>query len=73
MSSLKLNIVDARGLSCPQPVLLVKKSMEKYPGGFQVLVDNTTALNNITRFAGSSGYKVETVNQDGDYLLPLQK
>lgn len=70
---MKLNQIDARGLSCPQPVLLTKKGVEKNPEGVQVLVDNTTARDNITRFAGNSGYKVDTKAQGSDFLLTLTK
>ena len=73
MSSLKLNHIDARGLSCPQPVLLTKKSLENSPEGIQVLVDNTTARDNITRFANNSGYKIEASVQGVDFLLTLKK
>ncbi len=70
---MKLNQIDARGLSCPQPVLMTKKGVEKYPEGIQVLVDNTTARDNITRFAGNSGYQVEATAQGSDFLLTLKK
>ena len=73
MLSLKLNKIDARGLSCPQPILLVKKGVEKSPEEIQVMVDNTAARDNITRFASNSGYKVETTVQGSDFLLTLQK
>jgi tRNA 2-thiouridine synthesizing protein A len=73
MLNLKLNQIDARGLSCPQPVLLAKKGIEKNPEGIQVLVDNTTARDNVSRFANNSGYKVEVINQGSDFLLTLQK
>ena len=73
MLSLKLNQVDARGLSCPQPVLLAKRAVEKAPEGIQVLVDNTTARDNIKRFAGNSGYKIETEARGSDFLLTLKK
>lgn len=73
MLNLKLKEIDARGLSCPQPVLLTKKGIEKNPEGVQVIVDNTTARDNITRFAGNSGYKVEVSNQGSDFLLTLKK
>ena len=73
MLSLKLNQIDARGLSCPQPVLMTKKGVEKNPEGIQILVDNTTARDNITRFAGNSGYQVETTAQGSDFLLTLKK
>lgn len=70
---MRLNQIDARGLSCPQPVLLAKKAMEKNPEGIRVLVDNTAARDNVSRFANNSGYKVEINNQGGDFLLTLQK
>lgn len=73
MLSLKLSQVDARGLSCPQPVLLVKKAVEAYPEGVQVLVDNTTARDNVTRFGKNSGYNVEVTKQGNDYVLYLKK
>lgn len=73
MLSLKLDQIDARGLSCPQPVLLAKKAVDKNPEGIMVLVDNTTARDNIKRFAGNSGYKFEAKEQGEDYLLTLTK
>lgn len=38
-------IVDARGLSCPQPVLMTKKALEASPSAkcFEIIVDNGTA------------------------------
>lgn len=51
--------VDARGLSCPQPVLLAKKAMEKSNTSFSVIVDNETAKQNVKRFMDSNGYKIE--------------
>jgi selenium metabolism protein YedF len=58
--------IDARGLSCPAPVLETKAAVEKsHPQRIQVLVDNDPAKQNVTRFLNSQGYQTE-VNQDGD-------
>ncbi len=67
-------IVDARGLSCPQPVLMTKKALESSKNNnFEVIVDNATAKENVTRFACNAGYRVK-VTQDGeDYRLVLDK
>lgn len=73
MWSLKLNQIDARGRSCPEPVLLTKKAVEKNPEGIQVLVDNATARENITRFGKNAGYQVEVKEINDDYLLTLTK
>ncbi len=65
--------VDARGLSCPQPVLLAKKAMEKSGSGFCVLVDNETAKQNVKRFMDSNGYKVDINPSGEDYVLKATK
>lgn len=44
-------LIDARGLTCPQPVLRAKKEMESGTGGFTVLADNRAAKENLMRLA----------------------
>ena len=51
--------IDARGISCPQPVLMAKNAIEKSPEGIDILVDNNTAKNNVSRFLKNQGYKLE--------------
>lgn len=65
--------IDARGISCPQPVLMTKKALGENPEGIQVLVDNTTARNNVNRFASNAGYKVEIKVDNEEYLLTIRK
>lgn len=57
-------IIDAKGLACPQPVVLAKKALEKY-GDITVIVDNTTALENVKRMGSNSGCDV-SVEDTGD-------
>lgn len=67
-------MVDARGFLCPMPVVMVQKAVKaENPAALEVLVDDQCAVENITRYANSCGYKV-TVIQDGpDYKLNLTK
>ncbi|WP_132995398.1 sulfurtransferase TusA family protein [Sporanaerobacter acetigenes] len=65
--------IDVRGMSCPQPVLMTKNAIEKYPKGIDILVDNNTAKNNITRFLKNSGYKLEFKNEEEDTLIVARK
>jgi len=66
--------IDARGLSCPQPVILVKKAMEKMERGIlEVLVDTATSRENISRLARSAGYQVTVEEKEGDFFLKLVK
>jgi selenium metabolism protein YedF len=56
--------VDAKGLPCPEPVVRAKKALEE--GGFEILeviVDNETAVENVTRFATHGGHAVESVTK----------
>ena len=53
-----MRTVDARGLSCPEPVILTKKALEAGESMYQILVDNPTAKENVPRFATHQGYKV---------------
>ena len=45
-----MEAIDARGLSCPQPVILLKQALDKKPAECRILVDNRTALENTTRY-----------------------
>jgi selenium metabolism protein YedF len=57
-------LVDARGLACPEPVILAKKALDSH-GDVTVLVDDATALENVKRLAASSGCAVEVIEETG--------
>ncbi|MBE0479956.1 MAG: sulfurtransferase TusA family protein [Dehalococcoidia bacterium] len=63
--------VDARGFSCPIPVVKTKSAIEKNPGQpISVLVETATSKENVSRLARSKGYSVaEEVMEDGFRLL----
>ncbi len=61
--------IDARGLSCPAPVLETKAAVEQHhPQEIQVIVDNEPAKQNVSRFLNSQGYQTE-VKQEGDLFV----
>jgi TusA-related sulfurtransferase len=59
--------VDARGLSCPQPVLM---TLDEIRAGqdpeIEVLVDTDTSKENVSRAAQSQGCAVKDVQPDGE-------
>ena len=60
----EMKTIDARGLSCPQPALLTRQALQKAgKGTFEVLVDTTTAMENVTRLARNAGWTVNVENQ----------
>ncbi len=52
--------MDARGKACPQPVILAKKEIDGGCRDLTVLVDNKTAVENLTRLGNSAGMTVTT-------------
>ena len=52
--------IDARGKACPQPVILAKKEIDGGCQDLTVLVDNRTAVENLTRLGSSAGMQVST-------------
>lgn len=60
-------MIDARGLACPMPVVMVQKAVKDgTPGELEVLVDNQCAVENITRYASNQGYQVAVQELDGE-------
>jgi TusA-related sulfurtransferase len=70
-----IETVDARGLSCPQPVMLASKAIKRInKGAIEVLVDSGTARDNVSRLAKNTGWVVTIEEQpDGSYRIGLKK
>ncbi len=68
------NNIDARGLSCPQPVVLCQKKIKGTSARqFEVIVDTQTACDNISRMAEKNGWDVNIKNEADDIVLSLTK
>ncbi|MBO8127791.1 MAG: sulfurtransferase TusA family protein [Peptococcaceae bacterium] len=67
-------VVDARGLLCPEPMLMVKRAIEAAGSGtIKALADNSAARENIKRLGQSQGWSVEITEENGDYVIILKK
>ena len=66
-------MLDARGLSCPEPVVMIRKAMMTKAAEYTMVVDNPTAKENVTRYAEHQGYTVTVSEQDGEYTLTMKK
>lgn len=67
------NTVDARGLSCPQPVILAKKAIEANKFPIEVLVDTVTSRENVRRMAEGAGCKVQVEQSGDEFKLTISK
>ncbi|MCL0058992.1 sulfurtransferase TusA family protein [Dehalococcoidia bacterium] len=64
--------VDARGFSCPIPVVKTTQALDGHPGKpVIVLVDSEVARENVSRLARSRGYSVKVEQVLDGYRLQL--
>ncbi len=69
------NFVDARGLSCPQPVIMALNEMKTVgKGDILIMVDTDTAKENVCRAARARGWAVAGIEPEGDgYRITIRK
>jgi selenium metabolism protein YedF len=66
--------IDARGLSCPKPVVMTKNALEEIEAGaVEVLVDNKPAVENVSRFARNSGCEVKARAEGKNFVVEVTK
>ena len=65
--------LDARGLSCPEPVIMIRKAMMSKERAYEMIVDNPVSKENVTRYAEHQGYTVTVTENAGEYVLAMRK
>jgi tRNA 2-thiouridine synthesizing protein A len=66
--------IDARGLSCPQPVIEAQKKMDQMGKGvMEVYVDTGTARDNVSRLAKKKGWAVAVKDVPDGIIVVLSK
>ena len=67
--------IDARGLSCPQPVLMTLDEIKTGKSDeIVVMVDNDASKENVSRAAVSRGWVVKEIDEkDGVFSLKIRK
>lgn len=66
-------MIDARGRSCPEPVIMIKKAMETNESSYDMMVDNRVSVENVMRYAEHNGYRVEVTENEDDFTLKIIK
>lgn len=64
--------IDACGLSCPEPVIMLKKGL-KESDEIRLLVDNKTSVETCGRYARSLGLNVEVKTEAKPYELLIKR
>ena len=65
-------VVDACGLSCPEPVLKLKQIIDA-TNEIELLADSQVSVENCARFAQSRGFRVSVDGGNGKYIMTLIK
>ena len=68
-----MNKLDARGLSCPEPVIMIRKAMMSKENAYEIVVDNVASRESVTRYANHQGYNVTVTEKDGEFTLSINK
>ncbi len=69
-----MNVIDCKGLKCPQPVINTKKyfdSIEK--GEAEIIVDNEVAKANISKFCQNNNLRFSVEENEGFYNIKVSK
>ncbi|MBP7734450.1 MAG: sulfurtransferase TusA family protein [Spirochaetes bacterium] len=66
-------MIDARGLSCPQPVVLARKAISEGLSSFEIMVSSDVARENVLRTLNKSGMKAEVRSAGDDFIIKALK
>lgn len=67
------NIIDARDLACPEPVIMTKKAMDGGLSNLTAIVNQDVAVENISRLAKSQGYDIDVEQVGSDFHIHMNK
>ena len=67
-----MRIVDARGLSCPEPVMLTEDALKEDKGPVKVLVTEPHQKTNVEKYAKDHGKKSTAVEKDGYFEVVIE-
>ncbi len=65
--------VDARGLSCPQPVILARQAIEAGVFPIEILVETVTSKQNVQRAAEKLDCMVQVEKVRDEFKLTVSK
>lgn len=68
-------VIDARGLSCPEPAIRTERALDQMNGGeVEVWVDSAASRENVARAAELEGWQVAVAAlPGGEYHLVLRR
>lgn len=64
--------VDARGLSCPEPIMLTADALKKANGAVKVLVSEPHQKTNVEKFAKDHGKKTTVIEKGSEFEIIIE-
>lgn len=64
--------VDARGLSCPEPIMLTANALKGAEGAVKVLVSEPHQKMNVEKYAKDHGKTTTSVEVDGYFEVVIE-
>lgn len=64
--------VDARGLSCPEPIMLTAEALKGATGPVKVLVSEPHQKMNVEKLAKDRGKKSTSTEKDGCFEIVIE-
>ena len=64
--------VDARGLSCPQPLVMTNDAIKSQEGPIKVLVSAPHQRTNVEKFAKDKGKKVTVTEVGSEFEIVIE-
>ena len=64
--------VDARGLSCPEPLMLTAEALKSADGAIAVLVTEPHQKMNVEKYAKDHGKKTTSEEKDGYFKVVIE-
>jgi tRNA 2-thiouridine synthesizing protein A len=65
--------IDARGLSCPQPVVLAQIAIKEGLSSFNVIVSSEVAKENVLRLLKNNNMKTDLASDGDDTIIKAVK
>jgi TusA-related sulfurtransferase len=65
--------IDARGLSCPQPVVLTSQAIREGASDLEIVVDNEVSKENLLRLAKKYNMRADVREENHETVIHMSK
>ncbi len=67
-----MTVVDARGLSCPEPLMLTEQALRESGGPIKVLVSEPHQKTNVEKLAKTKGKKAVSTAVGSEFEIVIE-